>query len=99
MVAFNKTRFIRTPAEEGTMINVEVDFAWNETIQDVLKGIRKHRGKIVNFEPTGPGGGNPSILLGFETEADTLKFLAERYPDDTEEFNLSRLRGAEASVR
>ncbi|WP_425905746.1 hypothetical protein [Nitrobacter sp. TKz-YC02] len=81
------------------MVKVDVDFAWNETIQDVLRGIRKHGGKIVDFEPTGPGGGNPNILLGFDTESAALGFLAERYPDETEEFNASRLRRAEASVR
>lgn len=80
------------------MIKVDVDFAWNETIQDVLKAIRKHCGKIVDFDPMGPGGGNPNILLGFEDKTAALEFLADRYPDETEEFNSSRLRKSEASV-
>jgi hypothetical protein len=73
------------------MVKVDVDFAWNETIQDVLTSIRKHRGKIVDFDPQGPGGGNPNILLQFAGEAEALAFLNERYPDDGEEFNRSRL--------
>lgn len=50
------------------MFKVDVDFAWEEKIQDVLKAIRKHRGKIVDFDPEGPGGGNPNILLGFDAQ-------------------------------
>lgn len=73
------------------MTKVDVDFAYNETIQDVLRSIRKHKGKIVDFDPNGPGGGNPNILLGFDTKQEALAFLNERYPDDSEEFNQSRI--------
>ena len=66
------------------------------TIRDVLRAIRTHKGKIIDFDPDGPAGGNPNVLLGFETKDAALCFLEERYPDDDDEFNLSRIRKAEA---
>ena len=48
------------------MVTVGVDFAYNETIRDVLRAIRAHEGKIVDFDPDGPAGGNPVVLLGFD---------------------------------
>ena len=76
------------------MVTVNVDFAWNEHLQEVLASIRKHDGKIVDFDPNGPGGGNPSVLLHFSEKDKALAFLDERYPEDGQEFNLSRLRVA-----
>jgi hypothetical protein len=72
------------------MVRLNIDFAWNEHLQEVLLSIRKHRGKILDFDPTGPGGGNPNILLSFENREHALQFLRERYPDDSEAFNRSR---------
>ena len=74
------------------MVTVGVDFAYNETIRDVLRAIRAHEGKIVDFDPDGPAGGNPVVLLGFDTRDDALRLLKGRYPDDGDEFNLSRIR-------
>lgn len=73
------------------MVRVDVDFAYNEQLQDVLKSIRRHSGKIIDFDPTGPGGGNPNLLLQFPSKENGMAFLAERYPDDEEEFSRSRL--------
>jgi hypothetical protein len=70
------------------MVTVGVDFAYNETIRDVLRAIRAHEGKIVDFDPDGPAGGNPVVLLGFDTRDDALRF----HPEDGDEFNLSRIR-------
>ena len=50
------------------MVTVGVDFAYTETIRDVLRAIRAHEGKIVDFDPDGPAGGNPVVLLGFDNE-------------------------------
>ena len=50
------------------MVTVDVDFAYNENIQDVFRAIRKHEGKILDFTPDGPAGGNPNVLLGFATK-------------------------------
>jgi hypothetical protein len=79
---------------EVIVVRVDVDFADNEQLQGVLLSIRKHRGKILDFDPTGPGGGNPNILLQFPDKQQGLAFLNERYPDDGEEFNPSRLEVA-----
>jgi len=79
---------------ENSMVKVDVDFAWNEHLQEVLQSIRKHGGKILDFVPVGPGGGNPNVLLQFPNEQSGLAFLVERYPDDGREFNLSRLEMA-----
>ena len=78
------------------MVRVDVDFAYNEQVQSVLLSIRKHRGKILDFDPTGPGGGNPNILLQFPDKEHGLAFLNERYPDDGEGFNESRLEPLKA---
>jgi hypothetical protein len=74
------------------MVRFDCDFAWDEPIQEVLLAIRKHKGKILDFDPTGPGGGNPNVLLQFPTEEEAMAFLTERYPDDEEEFSRSRLQ-------
>jgi hypothetical protein len=73
------------------MVRVGVDFAWNEHLQEALLAIREHHGTILDFEPTGPGGGNPHILLQFPDQEKALLFLNARYPDDGTELNLSRL--------
>jgi hypothetical protein len=73
------------------MFRLDVDFAFSDTVQQVLGLIRKHRGKIVYFDPTGPGGGNPNILLSFDTQEEALAFLREHSPDDTDTFLLSRI--------
>ena len=67
------------------MVTVGVDFAYNETIRDVLRAIRAHEGKIVDFDPDGPAGGNPMRDAA-------LRFLKGRYREDGDEFNLSRIR-------
>lgn len=72
------------------MVTVGVDFAWDERLQDVLVSIRKHYGKILDFDPSGPGGGNPYLRLQFPDKRTGLAFLNERYPDDGQEFNESR---------
>jgi hypothetical protein len=82
--------------DEAPAVSVGVDFACDETVQQVLSAIRKFRGRIVNFNPNGPAGGNPNIVLSFKTEKLALRFLRERYPDDDEAFLLSRITGAGA---
>lgn len=76
------------------MVTVGVDFAWNERLQEVLVSIRGYGGKILDFDPTGPGGGNPNLLLQFPDKEKGLAFLIDRYPDDGHEFNQSRLKAA-----
>lgn len=71
---------------------VNVDYGSDEQIKNILMMIRKHRGKIVDFNPEGPGGGNPYMLVRFESEVDGVKYLMERYPDDSESFSKSRIR-------
>ena len=73
------------------MVRLNVDFAFSDTIQQVLRLIRNHRGKIVDFVPDGPGGGNPNVLLSFESQEQAMAFLREHSPDETHEFNQSRL--------
>lgn len=73
------------------MVRLDADFAFSDTIQQVLRVIRKHRGKIVDFAPDGPGGGNPNILLSFDTEDQAMAFLREHSPDETDEFYQSLL--------
>jgi hypothetical protein len=74
------------------MVQVDVDFAYNELLQEVLKTIRANKGRIIDFDPTGPGGGNPNILLSFPSEKEAMAFLITRYPDDEESFHRSRVR-------
>jgi hypothetical protein len=73
------------------MVRLDVDFAYSDTIQQVLRFIRKHCGKIVDFNPDGPGGGNPNVLLSFDSQEQAMAFLREHSPDETDEFNQSRL--------
>lgn len=75
----------------NNLVRVNVDYAHNEKIQDVLMMLKKHRGKVVDFNPEGPGGGNPCMTVQFESEVDGVKYLLERYPDDSESFSKSRL--------
>jgi len=51
----------------------------------------RHKGKFLDFDPSGPGGGNPNVSLQFPSEKGAMEFLTERYPDDSEEFSRSRL--------
>lgn len=81
----------KTSLERNKMATVNVDFAWNEYLQDVLVSIHKHQGEILSFNPTGLGGGNPNLILQFPDKGKGLAFLNERYPDDKHELNQSRL--------
>ena len=36
------------------MVRLDADFAFSDTIQQVLRVIRKHRGKFVDFAPDCP---------------------------------------------
>jgi hypothetical protein len=78
------------------MVHLAVDFAYSDTIKNVLVMIRKHRGRILDFDPDGPGGGNPNILLSFESKEQALRFLQEHSPGESDEFNLSRLQTEDA---
>jgi hypothetical protein len=81
---------------EGIMVHLAEDFAYSDTIKKVLLFIRKHRGRILDFNPEGPGGGNPNILLSFESKEQALRFLQEHSPGDSDEFNLSRIETEDA---
>lgn len=72
-------------------VQVSVDYAWHEKIQDVLRELKKNRGKIIDFNPEGPGGGNPWMLVRFENAVDALQYLRDRYPDDSVSFSQSRI--------
>jgi hypothetical protein len=67
------------------MVRLDVDFAYSDTVQEVLRLIRKRRGRIVDFDPDGPAGGNPNVLLSFETKEQALRFLREHSPDDSDQ--------------
>ena len=78
------------------MVHLTVDFAYSDTIQNVLLFIRKHRGRILDFDPSGPAGGNPNIPSSFESKEQALRFLQEHSPGELDEFNLSRLQTEDA---
>lgn len=78
------------------MVHLNVDFAYSDRIQKVLLFIRKHRGRILDFDPEGPAGGNPNLLLSFESKEQALRFLQEHSPGESDEFNLSRLQTEDA---
>lgn len=71
---------------------VDVDFPWNQGLREVLLMVRKHKGKIIDFDPTGPGGGNPNLLLSFADEQQAMGFLIEHSPPgEDQDFLRSRL--------
>jgi hypothetical protein len=72
------------------MVRLDFDFDFNDTLQSVLLRLRKHKAKIVAFDPQGPGGGNPNLLLEFANEQDALAFFRQHSPGETEEFMRSR---------
>lgn len=59
---------------------VDVTFCWDQPIQAALKIIRSHRGKIIDFVPSGPSGGNPLLLLEFSRRSDALALVEEMSP-------------------
>lgn len=61
---------------------VETDFAYNDPLQVVLKRIRNFDGLIRDFDPEGPGGGNPCLVLSFHTKEDAEAFAKDHSPDD-----------------
>ena len=73
------------------MFQVDVDFASTDTVQHVLRLIRKHQGRIIDFDPEGPAGGNPNILLSFKTHERAFAFLREHSRDDSITFHMSRI--------
>lgn len=68
------------------MATASVIFAYDTPIQTCLKLIEKHRARIVAFNPSGPSGGNPELLLEFRDRATALSLLREHSPDDSEDF-------------
>lgn len=73
-------------------VRVDCDYTYDESIQNVLISLHRHAGKIVAFDPTGPGGGNPNLLLDFPSRAKAMAYFVERYPDECREFLASRLQ-------
>lgn len=68
------------------MFRVTQDFAHDMPVQDALELISKFKGKIHNFKSIGPGGGNPCLVIDFESADEALDFLKEMSPDETDEF-------------
>lgn len=68
-----------------------VDFDSNESLQQTLDRIERHRGRIDSFRAHGPGGGNPCIALTFDDKRDALAFLREQFPKGESEALLESL--------
>jgi hypothetical protein len=62
-------------------VEIVVDWCADCGIQDAFRLIRKHAGKIVDFNPDEPTGGMPWTLLGFESRHRALDFLRELAPE------------------
>lgn len=76
------------------MIIVSVDFCYYTPLQEVLESISAHKGRILSFITQGPGGGNPELTLGFDTEEQAMDFLRDHSPED-DAFNRTLLRKEE----
>jgi hypothetical protein len=66
------------------VLNTDVPYC--VPVREVLRMIRKHKGKIEDFDPDGPGGGNPNIRLSFPSREDGMSFLRGHYPQDDDRF-------------
>lgn len=64
----------------------DADFAWNSPIQEVLKSIEARGGRIHSFEAEGPGGGNPNVVIDFDTQEQAYEFLAEHHAGEDEDW-------------
>jgi hypothetical protein len=66
---------------------VSQDFASNTPVQEALELIEIHRGRIIDFTSHGPAGGNPCIMVAFDTRQDAMGFLRKcQPPEESDEF-------------
>lgn len=66
---------------------VSQDFDANMSIQEALDIISKWNGRVIDFNPRGPGGGNPCISIAFDHKISALNFLTEMAPrGESQEF-------------
>lgn len=86
-MAKSNTRNVPAPkvAKGAPMIEVIVDWSTDCGIQDALRLIHDHEGKIVDFNPDGPEDGMPWTLLGFKTKGGALDFLRDLAPQEDDE--------------
>ena len=71
------------------MIFLEIDVYFESTIFEVLKEIEEFKGKIIQHEAVGPGGGNPRLIIQFPNETLAKEFLSEYDPDgDLEQYEV-----------
>lgn len=70
---------------------LSLDVPYCNTILEVFHLLKKHGAKIEDYEYEGPAGGNPCLLLSFETREKAHALLRECYPDDDDEFLIGRI--------
>ncbi len=59
------------------MIKFDVDLDGDCPVRDVLELLEKHSIKIEDFQASGPGGGNPCLILSAPTEEARQAFSKE----------------------
>jgi len=69
---------------EPPMLKIDLDFDYSEGLQKALERIARHKGTILSFLPTGPGGGNPLLTLGFPNKDAAMGFIREHDPDEAD---------------
>lgn len=67
------------------MVRISAIFLYSQPIKEVLTQVREAGGRIVDFDPDGPSGGNPELLLEFDKRYPAFVFEKNRYQDDSDQ--------------
>lgn len=76
---------------DSTRTHIEVDVAWCCELQNFLKPLSKHQGRLEAYQAVGPAGGNPCVLLSFPTREQAVTYFETTFGTDISTFDMHEI--------